>query len=64
MECPYVLLFSPSAFENFIEIYGMPPGARLVTVGPTTSAAVRAAGYEVYKEASPHTAAGMLEVLP
>lgn len=47
-----VLLASPSALEGLLNQASLPATARFYTVGPTTSAAVRAAGLRVSGEAT------------
>ena len=42
---------------------GLPEGARVVSIGPVTSTAVRAAGLEVAAEAERHDLDGLLEAL-
>jgi uroporphyrinogen III methyltransferase/synthase len=42
---------------------GLPPAARIVSIGPVTSEAVRAAGLEVAAEAGRHDLDGLLEAL-
>jgi uroporphyrinogen III methyltransferase/synthase len=42
---------------------GLPPGARIVSIGPVTSEAIRDAGLEVAAEAGHHDLDGLLEAL-
>ena len=58
----WVLLASPSAVENLIRLISVFTlrQMRLGSIGPVTSAAIRAAGLPVAAEATPHTAAGLV----
>ena len=65
-----VTLTSPSAVRNLLGRLGGGDEARvllaraaLVTIGPTTSTAVRASGLVVAAEASPHTADGLVDAV-
>jgi uroporphyrinogen-III synthase len=64
-----VAFASPSAFRNFVEILGEQESRELaeiaafVTVGPTTSQAVRAAGIRVAAEAKESTMESLLQTL-
>ncbi len=42
----YLVFASPSAFENFQSIRSIPPGARIISIGPKTSRRIREAGVE------------------
>lgn len=42
---------------------GLPPAARIISIGPVTSEAIRAAGLEVAAEAARHDLDGLLEAL-
>jgi hydroxymethylbilane synthase len=42
----YLVFASPSAFENFQSIRSVPPGARIISIGPKTSRRIRGAGVE------------------
>jgi uroporphyrinogen-III synthase len=46
-----VLLASPSAVEGLLNLASLPAGARIFTIGPTTTAAVVASGLSVCGEA-------------
>lgn len=59
-----ILLASPSAVTGLMHRAVVPPSAFVVTIGPTTSAAARAAGLTVGAEARRPGLAGLLEVLP
>ena len=52
---------SASTVSSYLEAFpeGPPPGARLVSIGPVTSAAIREAGFEVSVEASQHDLEGL-----
>lgn len=56
---------SPSAFENLATISGPEPLRRvfIASIGPTTSAAIRARGLDVAAEAAEHTVAGLVEAI-
>ncbi len=59
-----VLFTSGSAVEQAITLLGaegVPP--LVVTIGPSTSAATRAAGLRVAAEAQPHSADGLIDAL-
>ncbi len=57
------LLASPSAVQGFANQVALDAAARLVTIGPSTSAAVRALGLEVAAEADSPSLEGMLAAL-
>jgi len=61
----YVTFTSSSTVDNLIEALGdrFPRGARIVSIGPVTSGAARAAGLEVHVEAERHDVDGLLEAL-
>jgi uroporphyrinogen-III synthase len=59
-----VLLASPSAAEGFVNRAHFPKDARIITIGPTTSAAAAAVGLPVSAEARRPDLDGMLEALP
>jgi uroporphyrinogen-III synthase len=59
----YVLFTSPSTVTGFLARVGMPSGAVAVSIGPTTSAALRARGLTVTREASQQTLDGLVEAL-
>lgn len=58
-----VLLASPSAVTGLLNTALVPPSARVITIGPTTSGAAIAAGLRVFAEAREPTLDGMIEVL-
>jgi uroporphyrinogen-III synthase len=59
-----VLFTSGSAVEHTVSLLG-PEGvpSLVVTIGPSTSAAARAAGLQVAAEAGPHSADGLIDAL-
>ncbi len=60
----YVTFTSASAVRFFLEAAGTPrDGARLVSIGPITSAALREHGLEPHVEAAEHTPDGLLAAL-
>jgi len=58
-----VFLASPSAVEGFVNQVDVDGEARLVSIGPSTSAAIRHAGMEVYAQAQTPGLNGMLAAL-
>ncbi|MBI2408636.1 MAG: uroporphyrinogen-III synthase [Gemmatimonadetes bacterium] len=58
-----VLLASPTAVQGLLNRAVLPCTARIITIGPTTSAAARAAGLTVAAEARRPGLDGMLEVM-
>lgn len=58
-----ILVASPSAVIGLMNRANVPPTARVITIGPTTTAAARAAGLHVAAEARRPGLAGLLEVL-
>ena len=64
-DADYVTFTSSSTVRNFLDAVGdrFPSGARIVSIGPITSDAVREAGLEVAVEAERHTPDGLLEAL-
>jgi uroporphyrinogen III methyltransferase/synthase len=64
-EADYVTFTSASTVHNLSEALGgeLPAGARVVSIGPITSAAAREAGIEVAVEASRHDIDGLIEAL-
>jgi uroporphyrinogen III methyltransferase/synthase len=61
----YVTFTSSSTVRNLTEALGerFPSAARIVSIGPVTSAAAREAGIEVAVEASRHDVEGLIEAL-
>ena len=61
----YVTFTSSSTVRNFVDAVGerFPREARIVSIGPITSATVREAGLEVAVEAERHEPDGLIEVL-
>ncbi|HKG36309.1 MAG TPA: uroporphyrinogen-III C-methyltransferase [Solirubrobacterales bacterium] len=61
----YVTFTSSSTVRNLTEALGerMPSDARIVSIGPVTSAAAREAGLEVHAEAERHDVDGLVEAL-
>ena len=61
----YVTFTSSSTVRNLTEALGdrFPRGARIVSIGPITSEAARAAGLEVHAEAQRHDVDGLIEAL-
>jgi uroporphyrinogen III methyltransferase/synthase len=61
----YVTFTSSSTVTNLTEALGerFPSAARIVSIGPITSEAVRAAGLEVHVEAERHDVDGLVEAL-
>ncbi|MGB7587915.1 MAG: uroporphyrinogen-III C-methyltransferase [Solirubrobacterales bacterium] len=64
-DADYVTFTSSSTVRNFIDAVGdrFPAKARVVSIGPITSAAVREAGFDVAVEATRHDIEGLLEAL-
>jgi uroporphyrinogen III methyltransferase/synthase len=64
-EAEYVAFTSSSTVRNLVEAVGdrFPAGARVVSIGPITSAAAREAGLEVHVEAERHDIEGLVEAL-
>lgn len=65
LEADYVTFTSSSTVRNLVAALGerRPAGARIVSIGPVTSAAAREAGLEVHVEAERHDPEGLLEAL-
>jgi uroporphyrinogen III methyltransferase/synthase len=61
----YVTFTSSSTVRNFAEAIGdeFPRAARVVSIGPATSATARELGIEVHVEAEPHDIDGLLDAL-
>jgi uroporphyrinogen III methyltransferase / synthase len=63
-EADYVTFTSASAVRFFLDAAGAPPaGARLVSIGPVTTAALRERGLEPHVEAADHTPDGLVAAL-
>lgn len=64
-DADYVTFTSSSTVTYFTETVGdrFPPAARIVSIGPVTSATVHEAGYEVAVEAERHDPDGLVEAL-
>jgi uroporphyrinogen III methyltransferase/synthase len=64
-QADYVTFTSSSTVRNLTEALGdrFPQGARIVSIGPVTSEAARAAGLEVAVEAERHDVDGLVEAL-
>jgi uroporphyrinogen-III synthase len=59
--CDTVFLASPSAVEGFMNQFSLDTPARIVTIGPSTTAAARGCGLDVYGEADEPSLEGLLE---
>ena len=59
-----VLLASPSAVRGLVAQAQIGPETGVITIGPTTSAAARKAGFQVVAEAEQPNLDGMLEAIP
>jgi uroporphyrinogen III methyltransferase/synthase len=61
----YVTFTSASTVNNLLDALGddFPQDARVISIGPITSAAVRERGLEVAVEAAEHNPAGLIEAL-
>jgi uroporphyrinogen III methyltransferase/synthase len=59
----YVTFTSASTVERFLAAASLPNGARVVSIGPVTSAAAREHGLEVHVEAERHDVDGLVEAL-
>jgi uroporphyrinogen III methyltransferase/synthase len=59
----YVTFTSSSTVRFFLEGSSLPDGARVVSIGPVTSATARELGLEVHVEASRHDIDGLVEAL-
>ena len=66
-EADWITFTSASTVRYFSEAVGAPrirsSGARIASIGPATSAAIREAGLEVAVEAGPHTMAGLVDAI-
>jgi uroporphyrinogen-III synthase len=63
LDVDLILLASPSAVEGLLNQVRVEADTRLLSIGPTTSTAIRAAGLEVFAEAEERSLAGMLASL-
>jgi len=65
MSADYVTFTSSSTVTNFLAVTGgrMPDGARLVSIGPVTSATLAEAGFSAEVEAERHDPEGLVEAL-
>jgi uroporphyrinogen III methyltransferase/synthase len=59
----YVTFTSSSTVRFFLEGASLPAGARVVSIGPVTSATARELGLEVHVEAAKHDIDGLVEAL-
>jgi uroporphyrinogen-III synthase len=59
--CDTVFLASPSAVEGFMNQFSLDTPARIVTIGPSTTAAARGCGLDVHGEANEPSLEGLLE---
>jgi uroporphyrinogen III methyltransferase/synthase len=59
----YVTFTSSSTVRYFLEAAGRPDGARLVSIGPVTSATLREHGLEPHVEAARHDIDGLVDAL-
>ncbi len=64
-DADYLTFTSSSTVRNFVDAVGngLPPSARVVSIGPVTSEAARDAGLEVHVEAERHDPTGLVEAL-
>ena len=58
-----VLLASPSSLQAIIRAHPIPRDVDLISIGPTTSEAIRLAGYDVTAEAQTRDIEGLLQAL-
>jgi uroporphyrinogen III methyltransferase/synthase len=61
----YLTFTSSSTVRNFADAAGerIPEAARVISIGPVTSAALREAGFEVHAEAEQHDIEGLVAAL-
>lgn len=59
----YVTFTSSSTVRFFVEAHGPPNGARVISIGPVTSATARELGLEVHAEAERHDIDGLVDAL-
>jgi uroporphyrinogen-III synthase len=58
-----IFLASPSAVAGLLARASVPAGVRIITIGPSTSAAARGAGLRVHGEAAARGLEGMIEAM-
>jgi uroporphyrinogen III methyltransferase/synthase len=67
LDADYVTFTASSTVNRFVELVGAARaaafGGRTVSIGPVTSATMRALGLEVDAEADPHTVPGLIDAL-
>jgi len=59
----WITFTSSSTARNFVEMAALPSGTRIASIGPVTSATVRALGMEVTAEANPYTTEGLVAAI-
>ncbi|HYH57748.1 MAG TPA: uroporphyrinogen-III C-methyltransferase [Thermoleophilaceae bacterium] len=59
----YITFTSSSTVSRFLDAAGVPNGARVVSIGPVTTATARQRGLEVHVEAERHDIDGLVEAL-
>jgi uroporphyrinogen III methyltransferase/synthase len=59
-----VFLASPSAVQGLAAQAAVPPSAKLISIGPSTSEAIRQAGWQVAGEARTRDIEGLVEAIP
>jgi uroporphyrinogen III methyltransferase/synthase len=62
-EADYVTFTSSSTVTRFLAAAQVPDGARVVSIGPVTTATARESGLEVHVEAERHDIDGLVEAL-
>jgi uroporphyrinogen III methyltransferase/synthase len=63
-EIDWITVTSPATARSLVRLYGQAlRGARLASISPLTSTALRELGYEPAVEASAHTTAGLVEAI-
>jgi uroporphyrinogen III methyltransferase/synthase len=63
VEADYVTFTSASSVRSYLTGAALPEGARTVSIGPATSAALRDAGHEPDIESAVHTPSGLVDAL-
>ena len=63
LDADFITFASASAVKHFLRAAGGPPRARIVSIGPATSAELRAHGLEPDIEASTHTPDGLVQAV-